>query len=431
MPHSILCKIIMIKNTNSEIFLNHTRNLRLFIFLALAILIPSHAMCQETEAILLQAARIFDGKKFRHDVSILVKDGKIAKVYPPYSVKPQNVKVMDLGDATLLPGFIELHAHLTFRNVSGDVVLKHGITTIRDLGGPVHRPYGGKGTLRVITSGPIITAPKGYPIPNLGSQKIAIPVSTEDEARKTVRDLVKGGAVVIKIALEPGGERGAPWSHSHGHVSSNPHATENRHHHHQSTNKSKHSKQGWPLLSENIVKSIVEEAHNNGRKVVAHVSEEKGVQIALDADVDEWAHVPCNAIQESLLKRALAKNVKIVSTLDTLSKCSGVAQNSAKWKLLGGELLYGAEIAHPDIPWGIDTQELVYLMQMAQMELIDVLRAATSKAGQHLGFPLLGTLQDGAPADIIAVKGDPTKYLKILEYPDLVISGGEIVVNNF
>ena len=93
--------------------------------------------------------------------------------------------------------------------------------------------------------------------------------------------------------------------------------------------------------------------------------------------------------------------------------------------------LYGAEIAHPDIPWGIDAQELIYMMQMARMGLIDVLRAATAKAGQHLNLPLLGTLQPGAPADIIAVKGDPTHALKILEYPDLVISGGKIVVNNF
>ena len=71
------------------------------------------------------------------------------------------------------------------------------------------------------------------------------------------------------------------------------------------------------------------------------------------------------------------------------------------------------------------------MRQMAKMELIDVLRAATSKAGQHLNFLLLGTLQPGAPADIIAVRGDPAHNLKILEYPDLVISGGKIVVNNF
>ena len=76
--------------------------------------------------------------------------------------------------------------------------------------------WGGR-NLRVLTSGPIITAPGGYPIPMMGETNIARAVSTEREARDTVRDLIKGGAVVIKIALEPGGEAGAPWSSSHGH----------------------------------------------------------------------------------------------------------------------------------------------------------------------------------------------------------------------
>ena len=71
------------------------------------------------------------------------------------------------------------------------------------------------------------------------------------------------------------------------------------------------------------------------------------------------------------------------------------------------------------------------LMQMAKMDLIDVLRAATSKAGQHLNIPLLGTLQPSAPADMIAVRGHPMHTLKSLEYPDLVISGGQIIVNHF
>jgi hypothetical protein len=294
----------------------------------------------------------------------------------------------------------------------------------------VHKPYGGDGSLRVLTSGPIITAPGGYPIPSLGESNIAKAVATEKEARATVRDLINKGAVVIKVALEPGGEAGAPWSSSHGHGSS--HAQMNAEHanaQHQPAHNN--SKKAWPLLSENIVKAIVDEAHKYDRKVTAHIAETNGAQIAINAGVDEWAHVPCDIIPESLLKKAVAQKVKIVTTLDTLSKCSGVAHNASTWTELGGGFLYGAEIAHPDIPWGIDAQELIYMMQMAKMKPIEILRSATSKAGRHLSLPLLGTLQPGTPADIIAVKGDPTHDLKILEYPDLVISGGKIVVNNF
>ncbi|MCX7185362.1 MAG: amidohydrolase family protein [Nitrosospira sp.] len=407
------------------------RRIKFCLFLALAVFVTPLAVAQETEpgSILLHAARVFDGNDIRTNISVLVINGQIARIDTRESFKSSNAKVIDLGDATILPGFIELHAHLTFQNVPASTVLKHGITTIRDLGGPVHKPYGGDGSLRVLTSGPIITAPGGYPIPSLGTTNIATAVSTEEDARAFVRDLINKGAVVIKVALEPGGEAGAPWSSSHGH---GHHAQMNAEHanaQHQPAHND--SRKAWPLLPGNIVKAIVDEAHKHDRKVTAHIAEAKGAQIAISAGVDEWAHVPCDIIPESLLKKAVAQKVKIVTTLDTLSKCSGVAHNASTWTALGGEFLYGAEIAHPDIPWGIDAQELIYMLQMARMGLIDVLRAATANAGQHLNLPLLGTLRPGAPADIIAVKGDPTHALKILEYPDLVISGGKIVVNNF
>ncbi|SEL40902.1 amidohydrolase family protein [Nitrosovibrio tenuis] len=428
---------------------------RITLCLFLTVFASSLVVAQEVDSgsILLHAARVFDGNNIRTDTSVLVVNGHIARIDKRESFRPGDARVIDLGDATLLPGFIELHAHLSFQNVPADTVLKHGITTIRDVGGPIHKPYGGNGSLRVLTSGPILTAPGGYPIPMLGTTNIAVPVSTEKEARATVRTLINEGAVVIKIALEPGGEAGAPWSsgHGHGHDHGHGHVPDRGQHSDQDHNRGRHDQPAaehanahnksahgaappqaeWPLLSERIVKAIVDEAHKNNRHVTAHIAEQKGAQIAVNAGVDEWAHMPCDIIPEPLLKKAVAQKVKIVTTLDTLSKCSGIAHNTHNWTRLGGELLYGAEIAHPDIPRGIDAQELIHMKQMGNMGVIDVLRAATSKAGQQLNLPLLGTLQPGAPADMIAVKGDPTHNLKALEYPDLVISGGRIVVNNF
>lgn len=362
---------------------------------------------------LIHAQRVFDGYTFRTNTSVLIVDDQIAQIGSPESIKIEATKTIDLGDATLLPGFIELHAHLNFQNVPAEIVLKHGITTLRDVGGPIRPPQGGKGNLRILTAGPIITAPNGYPITIFGNTHSAIAVSTAAEARQTVSDLAKAGAVIIKIALEPGGESGAPWSSDHGHVHPNNTAPE------------------WPLLPENIVKAIVDEAHQLNRKVTAHIGEEKGAEIAINAGVDEWTHIPCAVIPKNLLKKAVEQQVKIITTLDTLSKCSGIAHNTKILSSLGAELLYGAEIAHPDIPWGIDIQELNYLMRYANLSTTEVLKTATSKAGQHLNIPLLGVLQSGAPADMIAIKGHVLNSLKSLEYPDLVISGGKIIVNNF
>jgi len=396
----------------------------------------------ETEALLIHAARLFDGHQMRTDTSVLIQAGRITRVDLRDRFVDSKVRQINLGDATLLPGFIELHAHLGYRDVPAEVVLRHGVTTLRDVGGPLHKLYGGEGSLRVLTSGPIITAPNGYPIPKMGTHNIAIAVATEDEARKTVRNLIAGGAVVIKVALEPGGEEGAPWSHVHHHPAHQmPHARsahdDNQHkpdHHPGHTQKSQvshqqYGKPSWHLLSESIVKAIADEAHQQGRKVSAHIGEATGAKLALDAGVDEWAHIPCAVIPEQLLKQAVAQKVRIVTTIDTLSKCQGIAQNAKTLGALGAELLYGSEIAHSDIPWGIDAQELMYMMQLAGMKTIDALRAATSKSGAYLGIPQLGTLEPGAPADMIAIKGNPLHSLKALEYPDLVISGGKIVVH--
>ena len=195
-------------------YFDYLRRVRYFcIAVTTAFLSAAPALAQEpvSSSLLLHAARVFDGNEMRSGLSVLVKNGRIAEIKPRASFKTDDaMKIIDLGDATLLPGFIELHAHLSYQKVPADTVLKHGITTIRDLGGPVHQPYGGEGSLRVLTSGPIITAPHGYPIVNLGAENIAIAVAGEEEARETVRRLIDQGAAVIKIALEPGGETGAP-----------------------------------------------------------------------------------------------------------------------------------------------------------------------------------------------------------------------------
>jgi imidazolonepropionase-like amidohydrolase len=387
---------------------------------ALALTLPGSVAFAQDQPLLISAARVFDGYTLRNDAAVLISEGKVARIDSREAFNDSDAPRLDLGDATLLPGFIELHAHLSYQHVPADTVLRHGITTVRDVGGPLHQPYGGDGILRLMTSGPIITAPAGYPIPNLGETDIAMPVADAQQARQAVRKLVAGGAVLIKVALEPGGEAGAPWSGGHTHAhSEHPHAK---------THDKPHS---WPMLSPAVLAAIVDEAHQLGHRVAAHLAESKGAQLALDAGIDEWAHAPCDTLPDAQLQRAVVQQVRIVSTIDTLSKCPGVSSNVRRLAELGAEFLYGAEIAHPDIPWGIDGQELLYLQHLAGMTPLDVIRTATSKAGQYLNIPLLGTLLPGAPADLIAVKGDPIQKLKLLEYPDLVMSGGKLTINYF
>jgi imidazolonepropionase-like amidohydrolase len=141
--------------------------------------------------------------------------------------------------------------------------------------------------------------------------------------------------------------------------------------------------------------------------------------------------MPCLAISDHLLQQAVQQKVKVIATLDTLSHCSGIFSNTQKLAALGAEILYGAELAHADIPWGIDAHELQLMMHLTGKTALEILQTATSKAGQQLGLAPLGTISAGAPADLIAVKGDALQNFKRLEYPDLVMSGGKVVINHF
>jgi imidazolonepropionase-like amidohydrolase len=361
-------------------------------------------------------------------MAVLVVGNKVKQVGTAKQLRGQCNTKINLGDATILPGFIESHAHITFQNVNKDIVLEHGITTVQDTGGPLMAVEGGLGKLRLLSTGPIIQAPGGYPLNIFGGgdggyDKIGYPVDAVLSAEEVVQHLVDGGATAIKIALEPGGETGAPWMQPHDGrpVPVTP----------------------WAMLSEEIVQAIVTKAHALDKRVIVHVGEDSGFERALNAGADEFAHMPCSAIRDDLLQRAVDQGVTFVTTVDTLSSCvdasthMGIHSNMMSLASKGAKFIYGSEIAHDNVPWGINGEEMHMMLHLGSGESIDftdvvnVFKAVTSQAGEHLGLAPLGTLTPGAPADIIAVRGNPFQRFKILEYPDFVMSGGRIVINKF
>ncbi len=377
---------------------------------------------------ILAAARLFDGINFPLDnMAVLIESDKIKQVGTLTELSGLCANQINLGDATILPGFIESHAHITFQNVNKNVVLEHGITTVQDTGGPLMAPEGGQGTLRLLSAGPIIQAVDGYPLNIFGGgdggyDKIGVHVASTTEAEKVVTDLVAGGATVIKIALEPGGETGAPWMQPHdGPVPPTP----------------------WPMLSQDITNAIVAKAHALGKRVIVHAGENTGFERALDAGVDEFAHIPCAEINDSLLQRAIDQGTTFVTTIDTLASCvdtatqKGIHSNTMSLASKGAKFIYGSEIGHDNVPWGINGEEFHMMLHLTSgasidfADVVNVFKAATSKAGEHLGLAPLGTLVPGAPADVIAVQGNPFEKFKLLEYPGLVISGGRTIVNKF
>jgi imidazolonepropionase-like amidohydrolase len=333
---------------------------------------------------LVRADRLFDGRAFHMPGSVLIDGGTIVAVDPSRSVAA--ARRIDLGDATILPGLIDLHVH-----GEGTATLRGGVTSVRNLGEPVSSlrpPFDWHG-LRILAAGPLVSVAGGYPEPVWGPT-IALDVKSPASARAAVDMLSRRGAAVIKIALDS----------NHGQ---------------------------WPILTLPEVRAILAEAHRRGLRVTAHAMWPDGVARALAGGVDELAHTPCGAT-DSMMRQISVRHIPVVATMHVeqlaYGGCVHVASQIVK---LGGTLLYGSDVGNRGIPNGIDTTEL-RLMRSAGLTPVQVLAAATSRAGAELGLAKLGTLAPHAPADLIAVRGDARKLNPSMAKPLLVISGGRVRV---
>jgi imidazolonepropionase-like amidohydrolase len=329
---------------------------------------------------LIVGSRVFDGERMLQANAVLVAGGKVVAVGSRASLARGAKKVIRFRNATVLPGFIDLHVHTESR-----ASLRLGVTTIRNLGEPLVGlpPYADKrGWQRVRSAGPIVSVPGGYPKVYWGGD-IQIDVTSAGDAKRVVDTVLDHGANLIKIAIETG-----------------PGA--------------------WPTLSVDEVKAIVAAAHARGRIVTSHVSDPLEAQVALDGGVDELAHMPCGAPAPEVMRAFAERGIPIVATLDVDRNCPFVVENARSFVQAGGKLLYGTDFSL--VPPGVDVRE-AKLMARAGLTPAEVLAAGTAEAGKELGEPL-GTLTPGAPADMLVVRGDPRKNLSALARTLLVLAGG-------
>lgn len=377
------------------------------------------AAAQHKQSLLITADKLFDGANFAPGTgkAVLVENGRIAAIGSAGMAVPFGTRVVNVPGGTILPGFIDMHTHHLVNKAPALRLLEHGVTTARDLGGPVtpvmlDKPY----QLRQILSGPIITARGGYPMPVFPGS--GVEVSGAAAAVNKVRELVAKGASVIAVSLEPGGEIGAPWT-SHNATTPPP----------------------WPTLTNAELRAVVTEAHRLKKRVVAYLGTTEGARRALDAGVDEWAHMPCDFLDHGQWHRAADRRLPIDGTLDTLVSCSGSAHNAGHAVEMGARLFYGTDLGHPDIPHGIDAQEIHHIVhawthagRTWDQAMALALASATSEPGKYLYLgkettePKLGQLVVGAPADIVVIGSDPRQNFKELEFPRLVVSGGKVVI---
>ena len=108
--------------------------------------------------------------------------------------------------------------------------------------------------------------------------------------------------------------------------------------------------------------------------------------------------------------------------------CSDPVAEARRFVEAGGTLLYGSDIGNPGVPFGIDVTEL-RMLRRAGLSPDEVLAAATSRAGEQIGLDPLGTIAEGAPADVIAISGDARSLPDSFAQPALVLRAGRFVVD--
>lgn len=402
--------------------------------------------------IVLKAAHLFDsvsGKLLDHGM-VVVSGTRIEAVGSDLKI-PANAQIIDLGEATLMPGFIDAHVHLSAESGPNwyldyyegmlrfpaeqalygahyaKATLEAGITSVRDLGS---NDYTALGMRNAITAG-MIPGPRmlvsNYAVGSTGGhadqdpvppQRIAVagPIlgvcNGADECRAAVRYQVKYGADVIKF-MPSGG------------VLSLSDPVDN------------------VQLTQEEMNAIVTEAHAWNRKVAAHCHGDRPAKMAIAAGVDSIEHG--SFLQDDTLQEMKKKHVYLVATLfagawtgehlDTYPPVIAVkarAASAQSQQMFQHAVKIGVPIAMGTDagvePHGLNAREFG-LMVKNGMAPAQALIAGTANGADLLGIAdKTGTLVPGKYADIVAVAGNPLADIHATEHPLLVMKEGTIYV---
>jgi imidazolonepropionase-like amidohydrolase len=347
--------------------------------------------------------------------AVVIQNGRITAAGPRTQVEiPANTNIIDVKGRTILPGFINAHVHAAYSAWILKAWAKGGVTTVRDLG--AFRPYTRakfltRDTLnanpkcaRLFAVGSFINAEGGYPIAYWGGH--AVTVTSPEEARQAVNKLIDDGADVIKTAMESGYAFG---------------------------------QSGWPLLSPWEATALVDTAHERGKPVTAHVTSARDLERALDAGVDEIAHMVVDKVSEQLISRMIETGTRWVPTLELWQRVSRIypisygsmaIKNLALFIEAGGEVVLGTDYAgapNVDFDLGMPIHEIEW-MQEAGMTPMQIIVAATKNGARSCNMENeLGTLEAGKLADVLVVDGDPLAGIHALTNAHLILREGKAI----
>ncbi len=387
-------------------------------------------------------SRIFDGTagNYRSDIAILTEGQQIVALVPRSEV-PSEYQTLDMGILTLLPGLIDCHVHLVWNGSHDPKVimlresaektavrallhafeeLMHGVTTVRDVGGPYKATLAVRDAIREgLFIGPRILA-AGLAIEMTGghARDLGLEVDGPHEARKGVRTMLRAGVDLIKLMATGG-------VYTEG------------------------EEPGSPQLTVEEMSAAVEEAHKAGRKVAAHAEGLQGILNAIDAGVDTIEHG--NFLDEEAAQHMVAGGQVLVPTLSPfyrmaqLGTAGGIPEYAARKakqvvsgsfhaidlaKKYGIPIATGTDDGSPRLPHGVLVYELELLVH-AGLSPLEALNSATAVAAKACGLSdQVGTLEPGKSADFVGVSGDPLHDISALRNIDTVVIQGALTKRN-
>ena len=402
---------------------------------------------------LIHAGKVFTGtsNSLQENVTIVVEDNKIKAVKKGFAKAQEGDTVINLKTSTVMPGLMDMHVHLSSQHGGpqtylerfslneadyalraanyAKITLDSGFTTVRNLGDGYNETVALRNAIskgyatgpRIYTVAKSIATTGGHADPSNGLSHLLRPdvgpkqgvVNGEAEAREAVRTRYQDGADLIKITATGG-------------VLSVAKSGQN------------------PQFMTDELEAIVETAKDYGMTVAVHAHGKEGMKRAIEAGVDSIEHGTymddeirtlmkkhgTYYVPTILAGKFVADKAKIDGFFPELVRPKAAAigpliQNTFEQAHKAGvKIAFGTDSgvsAHGD-----NAQEFS-LMVEAGMKPADALLSATVNSASLLGISdILGTLEEGKLADIVAVQGNPLDDISLMESVSFVMKDGVV-----
>jgi imidazolonepropionase-like amidohydrolase len=398
----------------------------------------------------IHAGHMLDVKtgKMLDNVTVSVEGDKVTGVSSGQNTPAEvqaGARVINLPNATLLPGLIDAHTHLTFDPNFGyqelgvsipkealigaknaRITLEAGFTTVRNVGASGYTDIALRDAInegmvpgpRIMASGPALSITGGHCDQNLlpyeWHAKSDGAADGVEGVQHKVREIIKYGADVIKVCATGG-----------------------------VLSKGDDPRASQYTLEE--MKAIVADAHRLGRKVAAHAHGAQGIAWASEAGVDSIEHgsyiddagiallkkngtylVPTQYLSDWMRENAVKIGLPPMYATKMKEVTAVSRQNIKKAFNAGVKIAFGTDAAV--YPHGLNAHEFAVYVQIG-MTPLQAIQTATVNAADLLGWTdRIGTLEQGKFADIVAVNGDPLKDVTLLQSPVFVMKGGTVYV---